>query len=73
VVQGGYQPWTETENIVFGVCLLGCDALYERGLVSVAAKGRIYVSNPSTSTRSLATFLAAPQAAQVCRLAGVQR
>ena len=35
----------------------GCDALYERGLVSVGAKGKIYVSSPATTTRSLATFL----------------
>ena len=47
----------DAENIVFGVCLLGCDALYERGLVSVGAKRKIYVSSPATMTRSLATFL----------------
>jgi hypothetical protein len=47
----------DAENIVFGVCLLGCDALYERGLVSVGPKGKIYVSSPAYTTRSLATFL----------------
>ncbi len=47
----------DAENIVFCVCLLGCDALYERGLVSVGAKGKIYVSSPASTTRSLATFL----------------
>ncbi|MGH9615102.1 MAG: hypothetical protein ACRD28_00065 [Acidobacteriaceae bacterium] len=30
----------DAENIVFGVCLVGCDALYERGLISVKS-GRI--------------------------------
>lgn len=47
----------DAENIVFGACLLGCDALYERGLVSVGAKGKIHVSSPATTTRGLATFL----------------
>ena len=47
----------DAENIVFGVCLLGCDALYERGLVSVGAKGKIYISSPATTTRSLSTLL----------------
>jgi len=31
----------DVENIVFSVCLLGCDALYERGIVAVSEKGRI--------------------------------
>jgi hypothetical protein len=47
----------DAENIVFGVCLLGCDALYERGLVSVGAQGKIHVSSPTTTTRNLATYL----------------
>jgi hypothetical protein len=34
-------------NIAFPVCLLGCDALYERGLVSVDRKGRVVTANPA--------------------------
>ena len=30
----------DAENIVFGLCLLGFDALYERGLISVGDGGR---------------------------------
>lgn len=33
------------ENIVFGLCVLGCDALYERGFVSVLGEGRICISD----------------------------
>jgi hypothetical protein len=36
----------DVENIVFSMCLLGCDALYERGLVAVAEGGRILLSGP---------------------------
>lgn len=39
----------DVKNIVFGVCLLGCDALYERGLVGVRERGRILVSAAPTS------------------------
>ena len=53
--------------------LLGCDALYERGLVSVGAKGKSTSLSPATTTRSLATFPAATQASEVRRLAGVER
>jgi hypothetical protein len=31
-------------NIVFGLCVLGCDALYERGLVIVDSDGKIRTS-----------------------------
>jgi len=34
----------DVENIVFSMCLLGCDALYERGLVAVGEEGRILFS-----------------------------
>jgi predicted restriction endonuclease len=40
----------DVENIVFGVCLLGCDALYERGLVSVGEEGRVLVSTVQSSS-----------------------
>lgn len=36
-------------NIVFGVCLLGCDALYEQGLLSVNDQGEIVSSSRSDS------------------------
>jgi hypothetical protein len=39
----------DAEHIVFGVCLLGCDALYERGLVSVRPGGEICVSESNVS------------------------
>ena len=34
----------DVENIVFGICLLGCDALYERGLIAVGRGGRVLIS-----------------------------
>jgi hypothetical protein len=34
----------DAPNIVFGICVLGCDALYERGLISVGEDGRIRVA-----------------------------
>jgi len=34
----------DAQNIVFGLCLLGCDALYERGLIAVGESGRILIS-----------------------------
>jgi hypothetical protein len=34
----------DNRNIVFGVCLLGCDALYERGLIAVGNEGCVLVS-----------------------------
>jgi hypothetical protein len=34
----------DAQNIVFGLCLLGCDALYERGLVAVGEAGRVLIS-----------------------------
>ena len=38
----------DAKNIVFGLCLLGCDALYERGLVAVRASGQICFSKADT-------------------------
>ena len=35
----------DAENIVFGVCLLGCDALYERGLLAIESRGRILTAS----------------------------
>lgn len=37
------------ENIVFGMCVLGCDALYERGLISVLENGEICISDADGS------------------------
>ncbi len=34
----------DAANVVFGICLLGCDALYERGLIAVDSGGRIRIS-----------------------------
>lgn len=39
----------DVENIVFSMCLLGCDALYERGLVAVSKAGRILISTAHSS------------------------
>jgi hypothetical protein len=35
----------DAENIVFGVCLLGCDVLYERGFISIGPKGKIHTAS----------------------------
>jgi hypothetical protein len=40
----------DAENIVFGVCVLGCDALYEHGFVAVL-EGKVCVSEADTSRR----------------------
>ena len=42
----------DAENIVAAMCLLGCDALYERGLVAVSDGGRIVLSD-AVSTRAV--------------------
>jgi hypothetical protein len=34
----------DAPNVVFSLCLLGCDALYERGLVGVGEGGKILIS-----------------------------
>jgi hypothetical protein len=34
----------DVKNIVLGMCLLGCDALYEQGLIAVSEEGRILIS-----------------------------
>ena len=39
----------DAENIVASMCLLGCDALYERGIVAVSEGGRIRVSTAHSS------------------------
>jgi hypothetical protein len=39
----------DVKNIVSSMCLLGCDALYERGLVSVDENGSIIRSGAQTS------------------------
>jgi hypothetical protein len=35
----------DAPKIVFALCLLGCDALYERGLASVDGKGMVVSAN----------------------------
>ena len=44
------------ENVVFGLCVLGCDALYERGLVSVLREGEICIGGADKS-RTLKSIL----------------
>jgi hypothetical protein len=46
----------DADNIVFGVCLLGCDALYERGLISIGNFGKIQVATADGS-KTLAKLL----------------
>jgi hypothetical protein len=43
----------DAENIVFGVCLVGCDALYERGLISVKDGRIVTASHGSKALRQL--------------------
>jgi hypothetical protein len=43
----------DVKNIVFGLCLLGCDALYERGLLVIGSEGEIRTSDASNSTALL--------------------
>src|SRR5208283_1920099 len=45
----------DAQNVVFGVCMLGCDALYERGFIAVLPGGKIYTS--SVGNVSLKTAL----------------
>jgi len=40
----------DAEHVVFSLCLLGCDALYERGLVGVRRGGRICLSEAHDSS-----------------------
>jgi hypothetical protein len=35
----------DAANVVFAICVLGCDALYERGLIAVGQRGRIHVAS----------------------------
>lgn len=46
----------DVPNIVFSVCLLGCDALYERGFLGVGRRGRILVSTAQSSRAIKAEF-----------------
>ena len=39
----------DVKNIVFGLCVLGCDALYERGLLIVGREGAIRTSEAGNS------------------------
>jgi hypothetical protein len=46
----------DVPNIVFSVCLLGCDALYEQGLLGVSKGGRILVSTTQSCRAIKAVF-----------------
>lgn len=46
----------DADNIVFGVCLLGCDALYERGLISVTRGGTIQAASLRSSASLKSIF-----------------
>ena len=48
----------DLESIAMLVCLFGCDALYERGLLSVAKNGKILVSERLESVRSVKGLVA---------------
>ncbi|MBU1700910.1 MAG: hypothetical protein KJ970_13740 [Candidatus Eisenbacteria bacterium] len=47
----------DAEHIVFPLCLLGCDSLYERGLVSVNTNGIVVMTTIEEMTRSVSIFL----------------
>lgn len=38
------QERLDERYIVFGACLLGCDSLYERGIITVGEDGRMLIS-----------------------------
>jgi hypothetical protein len=46
----------DVPNIVFSVCLLGCDAFYERGFLGVGKRGRIVVSTAQSGRAIKAEF-----------------
>jgi hypothetical protein len=43
----------DAENIVFGVCLVGCDDLYEKGFISVKDGRIVMASHGSKALRLL--------------------
>ena len=47
----------DLQHCAMPVCLLGCDALYERGLVTVTPNGRIVVAHPEQRTPALTVHL----------------
>lgn len=47
----------DLENIAFAVCMLGCDALYERGYLTVDERGRILASGGERLPRHLRSRL----------------
>jgi hypothetical protein len=49
----------DAAHVVFGVCLLGCDALYERGYISVDEKGRVVSASGSALPSGLRMHLTA--------------
>jgi hypothetical protein len=59
------QERRDAKNIVFLLCMLGCDALYERGYVSVDDRGRYVVADRKLFSAHLASRL--PSGRMVCR------
>jgi hypothetical protein len=47
----------DSQNIVFGVCMLGCDALYERGFIAVLPGGKICTSGVGDVSTPLKSVL----------------
>jgi hypothetical protein len=47
----------DAANIVFPLCLFGCDSLYERGIISIDDQGDVKVGTTFKITKSLMKFL----------------
>lgn len=47
----------DAANIVFPLCLFGCDSLYERGIVSINSKGYVVVRATAELTKSVSHHL----------------
>jgi len=48
----------DLQNIAMPICLLGCDALYESGFITVSPEGRIAVASHSVDSTGLSPVLA---------------
>lgn len=48
----------DLENIAMPICLLGCDALYEGGFITVSPQGRVAVASHSVGSPELSRILA---------------
>ena len=47
----------DAPNIVFPLCLFGCDSLYEQGIVSIDQEGYVVAITASTLTKSVSHYL----------------